>query len=215
MKPARNVHVFHIHEEAFVKESFTLQRTDTQEHEASRQEWHIHYLVIAGMLQLKPVVSSGYQHRRQEEAAEEVKRRGQEFCKALHRAVQEEHLRHHLCYGFILFHQAPQGWYDFCAKPYIGVDDKVVLTTHLYCLAQGNVVSASITFIILLDEFQPEAPTLVLEENIILALVLIQLTFQTQIIIAMIYDPYRLNRRNEQASEYSLQVQKVIIVCYY
>ena len=85
MKPARNVHVFHIHEEAFVKESFTLQRTDTQEHEASRQEWHIHYLVIAGMLQLKPVVSSGYQHRRQEEAAEECcckeEEKAEECCK--------------------------------------------------------------------------------------------------------------------------------------
>ena len=97
MKPARNVHVFHIHEEAFVKESLTLQGTDTQEHEASRKTGRIDDPVIAESGQRIPVVVCTENALLREEAAEDqVSRRRQEFAQSLHFSLSVYDFRQHI-----------------------------------------------------------------------------------------------------------------------
>ena len=156
-----------------------------------------------------------YQFRRHKEAVEQVQRCRQQLSQVLDGAVQEENLGHDLGDAFIFLHQSPQGRDNLCTEPHIRIDHKVILASYLYRLAKCHVMASAIAFVRLLDVFQPETSSLVLQIDIILPLILLQLSLQARELVAMVYNPENLNRRDEQAAKDSLQVQEVVIVCYY
>ena len=215
MQPTGDVHVLHVHEEAFVEDAFGLQCADSEEHEAAGQEGHVHLLVVARMPQLEAVVPAGKESLGHEEPAEEVERRGQQFGKSLHRTVEEEHFRHHLCYAVVVLHQPPERRYHFCAEPHIRVDDEVVLAPLLHRFAKGHIMAAAIALVFLLDVVELEASALVPQEFLVAALVLQQLVLQPHKLVAVVYDPHFLDGRYEQAAKDAFQVQEVIVICYY
>lgn len=140
MDAPRNVYVFRIHKEAFVKKPGFTQRIHPEEKETSKKIRRIELPVMVGIRQKIAAHTPAYPFFRQEPLGEDIERRREQPTGILELAVGVTDAWHRHSRLWTASHKTSHKPYDIAVPPYVGIHHKMVFIAVGHGIAYRKVV---------------------------------------------------------------------------